>query len=731
MKIHMGFFDWLDFKEGLPLWWSYRLNRSSKESVEEIFESIAKTRVNLLYEWTNERWASLEKRAQELERISEQDLNSFLEVSKEKSTYFTELFILNPQGKVAFSSYPKHIGHTYNTNQTPIYKKAIERVIQTEQHLLYGPFTDSLTLEIGSRTSKFHDEVTILFFQPVIKDGALVYILVGRLPNDVIGDLIQREAGHIYQDSGDNYIFMIDSHLDPSIQQGIALSRSRFEDHTFSLGENLKDGVTTKHWGIVKIKKHTEFEIRFTDPATKKLHPGVQHTINNGENLFVEFPGYSDYRHIPVIGKGVTFQLPGSPDVWGMMCEGDLEEVYRTRSIGFRLGKSFILLTMLGIVLYQLLTAFFVPPWLALLINILYGVLATSYFHKKQLKPIVNRLNRMTEMIQTIAEGGGDLTIRVKKELLSNDETGAMGRWVNNFIDSQEELIYQVKSAALDVEQMNQTLRKRTVIVEQNSHSVIEQMNEMLESTQQQLHDVHQAMNQVDQIHETLNGMEKMSQEQLLEAQKQVAGIDDKMSEIVKKVHDTLTLTETFTQSSQNIERIVNTINAIAEQTNLLALNATIEAARTGEYGRGFAVVAQEIRKLADQTTFATKEIKHTLGNIEHSSSLVQNSIQNSSDEVERGSEYIRAVRDVLTSMSQASATQPNVTEQMRDIIRSIAIVNEQNFRTVENVDKSTKKMVHLIQDTRYDNELSSLVINTLARYVSKFHLSNDKSFKK
>ena len=61
----------------------------------------------------------------------------------------------------------------------------------------------------------------------------------------------------------------------------------------------------------------------------------MQNTINNGENLFVDFPGYSDYRHVPVIGKGVTFQLPGSPDTWGMMCEADLEEVYRVRSIGF------------------------------------------------------------------------------------------------------------------------------------------------------------------------------------------------------------------------------------------------------------------------------------------------------------------------------------------------------------------------------------------------------------
>ena len=333
----------------------------------------------------------------------------------------------------------------------------------------------------------------------------------------------------------------------------------------------------------------------------------------------------------------------------------------------------------------------------------------------------------MTEMIQKIAEGGGDLSIRVNKDLLSNDETGAMGRWVNNFIDSQEELITKVKSAALDVEQTNETLREKTVFVEQNSHSVMEQMSELSGGTEQQLNDVHQAMEQIDQIHETLLDMERIAQDQLLSAQKEVEGINQKMGEIVKKVHGTLALTDNFTQSSQNIERIVTTINAIAEQTNLLALNATIEAARAGEYGRGFAVVAEEIRKLADQTKKATTEISQTLDQIETSSILVQDSIQESSSEVEQGSDYIQVVRDVLTSMAQASASQPNTTEQIRDAIRSIASVIEQNVRTVENVDASTEKMVHLIQNMRNDSEQGSLVISTLGQLVSKFQLSSQK----
>lgn len=718
----MGVFGWLNFKEGLPLWWSFKLNKGTVQQKEEIFESIARTRVNLLQGWTKDRWASLDTRAYEILNIAPNYLNQYLVESKNKSTYFTELFLLNKDIEVFASSFPTHIGTSYKNAQ--VYEKAVASVWQSGKPLLYGPFIDPITLEIGPRTSKFHDEVTLLFLQPVFRDNIVQFILAARVPNDVISDLIQREAGHIYEDSGDNYLFMTKSVLDPLIQPGTALSRSRFEDETFTLGENLKAGVNTKHWGTVKIKRHTEFEIRFTDPATKELHPGVANTIKNGSNLFVEFPGYSDYRHIPVIGKGVTFQMPHCPDVWGMMCEADLEEVYRTRSIGFRLGISFISFMMMNILLFQVLNAFhFLHPLIILAINVIYGIIGTFYFTRKRLKPIIDRINKVTSMIQTIAEGEGDLTIRIDKSLLENDETGEMGRWINNFVDSQASLIQKVQKSTSDVQLTNTNLQQQTKNVEYSSNELIAQMEEMFLTIQHQLDDVRNAMLQVDQISKTMEHMEQQSTEQLCAAQDQVVGIDEKMNGIVEKVRETLHLTETFMESSTSISKVVVTINAIAEQTNLLALNASIEAARAGEHGKGFAVVAEEIRKLALQTKHATEEIDETLHLIESNSRLIQNAIENNSQEVEKGSEYIGVVKEVLSSMTNAPSNQINVTEQMRDIIQNIAAGSEQNVRVVEIVEDSMKRMVELIRGAQHDTERSSLLVGTLAQTVSKFHI--------
>lgn len=715
--VRMGKFGWLSWKEGLPLWVSSMLNRGSIGEHEEVFESIAKNRVNVLTEWADDRWASLKSRTEELQYIEQAAYNDYLQHSKNRSTYFTELFLLDRQGVVFASSYARHIGTAYSGG---VYRQALEEVWKTKKPLLYGPFIDSWTEEIGRRTSMFHDAVTLLFIQPMIENGEVTTLLIARVPNDVIGDLIQREAGHIFSDSGDNYIFMIRPFFDRTILPGTALSRSRFEDASFSLGENLKAGVQTKQWGTVKIERHTEFEIRFTDPATNELHPGVANTIANGENLQVTFPGYSDYRHIPVVGKGVTFQMPHSLDVWGMMCEADLAEVYRTRSVGLTLGYSFMTFMLTNVVLFQLMTDLNMPAVGIFIVNFLYVLLGGYFFIERRLKPIVEQVRTMTKAVQQIAEGGGDLTRRIPNEMLTRNEIGMMGRWVNNFVDSQNHLLAKVKETTTRVSQTNVVLHEQTSQVEGQSAHVQKEVQEMFAAMGQQLIDVREAMSRIDAIRATMDQLEQQSMQHLLEAQGQVANINDKMTTIVEEVTEAQLITKDFSESSRNIEGVVQSIRAIADQTNLLALNASIEAARAGEHGKGFAVVAEEIRKLANETKSATTEIDDTLRQIEGNAFAVEQAIIHSAVEVERGASYIGEVQHMLEQMSHEGQSE-QATEQMRDIVQSIAASSEQNVRAATNVEHAMKEMLTIMQRVQRETDRSGLVIRNLAQTVNKF----------
>jgi len=192
----------------------------------------------------------------------------------------SELFVVDVSGLVIASTHAPRAGQRHDA-------KTLAAGLAAP--FLHGPYIDPVTRQLGATTSKFHDAVTLMFHQPLRHAGKVVGCLCARIPNDVLSDLIQREAGHVYRDSGDNYLFMVQSRHDPQIAPGTALSRSRFEDDTFSGGDNLKQGVKTA-FGTVRVQNHTEFELRFTDPATGELHPGVRETIRNGRNLFALYP---------------------------------------------------------------------------------------------------------------------------------------------------------------------------------------------------------------------------------------------------------------------------------------------------------------------------------------------------------------------------------------------------------------------------------------------------------
>src|SRR5690606_9523934 len=129
-------------------------------------------------------------------------------------------------------SYAGHLG------ATDLNPAAVEAGMR--QPFLHGPYSDPVTRLLGPRSSKFHDAITLMFYQPIVQHGKTLGCLCGRIPNDAISDILQREDGHVFRDSGDNYLFMAQSIFDSRIAPGTALSRSRFEDSTFSLGDNLK-----------------------------------------------------------------------------------------------------------------------------------------------------------------------------------------------------------------------------------------------------------------------------------------------------------------------------------------------------------------------------------------------------------------------------------------------------------------------------------------------------------
>jgi len=166
-------------------------------------------------------------------------------------------------------------------------------------------------------------------------------------------------------------------------------------------------------------------------------------------------------------------------------------------------------------------------------------------------------------------------------------------------------------------------------------------------------------------------------------------------------------------ERSRQIGQVVTLIQEIAGQTNLLALNAAIESARAGEHGRGFAVVAGEVRRLAERTTSATKEIADAVLSIQQGTQHAVDSIRESSERVEKSVVTADAAAHSLTVLGQS-------TDEVRQRIAQIAQASEEQTQASGMVGQSMNEIANSITASSEGAELSSKTANELVKLAEQ-----------
>jgi methyl-accepting chemotaxis protein len=315
----------------------------------------------------------------------------------------------------------------------------------------------------------------------------------------------------------------------------------------------------------------------------------------------------------------------------------------------------------------------------------------------------------------------GDLSVEVPD--LGNDEVGHLAQSFRTMVTNLRDTIGQVTEASAAVasacNQISSSTEEMAAGAQEQTSQATEVAGAVEEMTKTIIENSRNASNTVETAKHA-----KVAAEQGGEVVEETVVGMKRIAEVVQQSAGTV---QELGKSSDQIGEIITVIDDIADQTNLLALNAAIEAARAGEQGRGFAVVADEVRKLAERTTKATKEIAGMIKRI-------QTDTQGAVSAMEEGTKQV-STGIALADKAGASLHEiVNVSQKVTDMVTQIAAASEQQSkaseqisRNVEGISNVTNESAMGVQQIAQAAEDLNRLTENLQTLVGRFKLGSTK----
>lgn len=330
---------------------------------------------------------------------------------------------------------------------------------------------------------------------------------------------------------------------------------------------------------------------------------------------------------------------------------------------------------------------------------ILLGVLIT--------KRIVKRLNDIKLFMEKLEKG--DFSTKVKEASLHDkSEFGMVSNSVEKMRININNLIEQLANTS---EQLVASSEELTASAEQSadaSNLVASAVTTMSNGTEEQLSLANNSTEVVQNISEKITVVSENTKSVSLLAdnaktsanagEEAVEKAVNQMKMIEKKTNETASIITELEEKSIKIGQIVDTIESISQQTNLLALNAAIESARAGEAGRGFSVVAEEIRKLAEQSQQATKEITEIITEVQNKTNSAVSVMNENSKEVENGSKVVNIAG---ASFGEILKMIKNISKQINEIAQSVNDINDGTKASVSSVNNIQNISMKIADETQ------------------------------
>lgn len=331
-------------------------------------------------------------------------------------------------------------------------------------------------------------------------------------------------------------------------------------------------------------------------------------------------------------------------------------------------------------------------------------------------KAVVTPVKKVTEKLKEISQSNGDLTKRIGYQ--SKDEVGELSANFDLFVDKLHGIIKEVSLSANVISSSSEDLKIATKTTSQSLDIISSTIEEIASSASEAAAITEETS---DHTRETVRLTQATSiatknttnnsrqvKESAEEGSTKITEIVSSITDIASSSKEVSYMINELDNSSKKIGDIIQIITGISAQTNLLALNAAIEAARAGEAGKGFTVVAAEIRKLADESNLAAKQISDLINENRLKSESAVNSVSLVEEKVSQGvikaSEVGQIIQSIIENIQNISsqieeidtATENHAygANEIEKAISSIAASSSEIASGTENISASIEEQI-------------------------------------
>lgn len=343
---------------------------------------------------------------------------------------------------------------------------------------------------------------------------------------------------------------------------------------------------------------------------------------------------------------------------------------------------------------------------------------------------LTGHIVKPVQLLQSAANriSEGDLTIN-NMNINSNDEIGGLGKTFEKMITNLLDIIDSIKEYSLKVSESSREMLDVCTQQSEAAFGTAGSTNEIADKTllvSSNIDKINLSMNNLDSsiidienksnlVSLTINNASKYSEK----GSDALIKVNVSMSTIYNSVNNAAKVINQLGERSKSISEITEVIKGISDQTNLLALNAAIEAARAGEQGKGFAVVAEEVRKLAEQSSYAVEQVNNLINGIQQETNNVIVIINGGVAEVNENSRIIDEATSYFQLIFKAIL---EVSENMQAVNISIADMNKNEKDVLTNLDLLTQLSERVSEETQSISASSEQQLASIEEMTASAH---------